>query len=106
MPLEGHWNRQNTPLRRLNSRERTLAIVVAAAIAVSVAIGTFFVINDSPAAVGPGCIAVESGSTMGSGKISACGENARLLCRHYNARSDEGSAKFREACRTAGYGSN
>jgi hypothetical protein len=101
--LEGHWQRQNTPLRRLSRREMRLAAIVAGAIAVSVAIGTFFVINDSPPALAPGCISIETGSTMGGGKSTPCGGTAVALCRAYADRTDAGARPFQEACRKGGY---
>jgi len=104
MPLQGHWERQNTPLRRLSRRERRLAVAVTAVLALSVAIGTFFVINDSPAAVPAGCVDVEVGSTMGGGKLRICGRDAVRTCRSYAARNDPGAQPFNTACGKAGIG--
>jgi hypothetical protein len=103
MPLQGHWERQNTPLRRLSKREARLAAVVAAALALSVAIGTFFVLSHPEPAVAPGCVKLVSGSTMGGGQEIKCGSAATARCAAYLVRSDDAARPLQDACRKAGF---
>jgi hypothetical protein len=103
VPLQGHWERQNTPLRRLGKRESRLAAVVAAAIALSVAIGTYFVLSQSDPALAPGCVKLVSGSTMGGVQETLCGNAAASRCSAYLARNDDAVRPLHDACRKAGY---
>lgn len=102
MPLEGHWERQNTPLRRLSGRESRLAWIVGVLVVLSVAIGTFFVLTASSESVPAGCVKIESGSTMGGGIIRPCGAAATRTCRTFAARTDPGAQPAKDACRKAG----
>jgi hypothetical protein len=82
MPLvEGHWQRQQTPLRRLTLRERRLLQAFAAALVVaSIAIAAFSVLHRS-APIPAGCIEVTGPSTMGAAIYRACGADAERWCR-------------------------
>jgi hypothetical protein len=72
MPLEGHWQRQNTPVAALPRRDvRALiagAIVIALIALVAVA-GA--VIGSSPSA-SPGCKRVTVAMTTGGAQIERC----------------------------------
>jgi hypothetical protein len=103
VPLQGHWERQNTPLRRLGKRESRLAAVVAAVIALSVAIGTFLALSNPEPALAPGCVRLVSGSTMGGGQETLCGKAAAARCAAYVARTDDAARPLHDACRKAGY---
>jgi len=102
MPLEGHWRRINTPLRRLTTRERNVAIAaVAVTFAAIVAIVIATLPNSRPAP-GPGCIyAVVAGFT-GAEPVDACGARARHICATRTQEGDPGAAAIRESCRKAG----
>jgi hypothetical protein len=82
MPLvEGHWQRQQTPLRRLSRRERRLLagfsvlLTVATLAIVGIALGQ----REDPVAAG--CIRVTGPSTMGAAIYRACGAEAQRWCR-------------------------
>jgi hypothetical protein len=102
MPLEGHWRRINTPLRRLTKRERNVAIAaVAVTLAAIVAIIIVTLPNSRPAP-GRGCIyAVVAGFT-GAEPVEACGARARHICDTRTQEGDPGAAAIRESCREAG----
>jgi hypothetical protein len=102
MPLEGHWRRINTPLRRLTTRERNVAIAaVAVTLAAIVAIVIATLPNSRPAP-GPGCIyAVVAGFT-GAEPVDACGTRARPNGAPRTQDGDPGAAAIRESCREAG----
>ena len=56
MPLEGHWERVNTPMRRLTRRERTVVLVAALATLVTVLVLVLSTIGNDRPAPAPGCI--------------------------------------------------
>jgi len=102
MPLEGHWRRINTPLRRLTTRERNVAIgVVALTLAAIVAVVIVTLPHSRPAPA-PGCIyAIVAGFT-GAEPVDACGDKARRICDNRTQEGDPGAAAIRESCRQAG----
>jgi hypothetical protein len=102
VPLEGHWERQSTPLRRLTPRERItvligLLVTIAAVAALLVVYG-----NEDQPAPGPGCIRAEIAHVMGAEQLNACGARARSLCVDAATDSDPNAAEIRSACREAG----
>jgi hypothetical protein len=102
MPLEGHWKRVNTPLRRLNRRERYIAIVaVGATLAACVALVLATVGNSRPAP-GPGCIRAQIPHVMGAETLDACGTRAKRLCQARATDTDPGARAVQESCRQAG----
>jgi hypothetical protein len=102
MPLEGHWQRLNTPLRETTSRERRILWVLSALLAAAIAVAVVvFVSNGSSSPATPaGCIRIEVGSTMGGGTTQLCGQTAARFC-HSPAAHDE--QDYLAKCRDAGY---
>jgi hypothetical protein len=80
MPLEGHYGRVNTPLRKLTQRERNVAIamIVATSIAIVVLIATSA--GGGNTTVGAGCIRVPVPGRTGGELVSGCGTEAEALC--------------------------
>jgi hypothetical protein len=102
MPLEGQWERANTPLRQLGTRERLVAIagalvVVAAVVVLLVATG-----GKSQSPPGPGCIRATIPHVMGAEQLNACGQRARQLCARSANASDPGARAIDASCREAG----
>jgi hypothetical protein len=97
VPLQGHWDRVNTPLRETTSRERriVLGFGVLVAIAVVAALVLFVANGSSSPETPPGCIRIEVGSTMGGGSTQLCGDTAATYCRGPAGRTVE--SKCREA---------
>ncbi len=102
MPLEGHYKRANTPLRRLTRRERNivlagLVVTVAALLALVLATA-----GDSQPPPAPGCIRVNVAGRVGGEQIHACGAEARATCARATTFDNERSHTVVAACREAG----
>jgi hypothetical protein len=96
MPVEGHWERANTPLR---SRDRRVLVVVAV-VTVLVAIGLGIAYALAPGAESDaGCVVVDVPSTMGGATVRNCGAAAHEFCRT-QGRRDRSVAT---ACTTQGF---
>ena len=102
MPLEGHWTRVNTPLRRLSKRERYIAIVaVGVTLAACVAL-VLATLGHSRPAPGPGCIRAQIPHVMGAETLDACGARAKQICHSRASDTDPGAIAVQESCRDAG----
>jgi hypothetical protein len=102
MPLEGHYERQMTPLYKLNSREIkaasiTLAVTLAAMLAVIVA-----TVGDSNPATPQGCIETSVAGIVGAQTVSACGAEAEARCAHAVRFDDPRSNKIVAECESQG----
>jgi len=101
MPLEGHWQRVNTPLRTLTSRERRLVSAAAVLIAAATIALVLFAASAKTAPSRPGCINAIVPGAMGGQPIDACGARARSICRERLGLSDPGSLAVEADCRRA-----
>ncbi|HET9163788.1 MAG TPA: hypothetical protein VFN89_10155 [Solirubrobacterales bacterium] len=82
MPLEGHYERQTTPLYKLSPREIkagaiTLLVTVVAMLAVVLA-----TVGDSNPPTPRGCIHATVAGIVGAETISGCGAEAVAKCAH------------------------
>lgn len=102
MPLEGHWRRVNTPLRRLTPRERNIAIAVVAVTIAGVLALILATVDDSRPAPAPGCISAVVAGFTGAEPLEACGARARQICETHAGRTDPRSTAILESCRRAG----
>jgi|SRR3954447_14622386 len=82
MPLEGHYERQTTPLRKLTPRELKAAFGVLGATLAALAAVVALTLGDSPAPVGAGCIRPTVAGIVGAETINACGSEAVEVCAH------------------------
>ncbi len=105
MPLEaGHWQRANTPLRRLGRRERRVALAAVAITLVAVLAVALATMGGSRPAPGPGCIyAIVPGAT-GATPVEACGARARRICAGNATLATPGAQAIEASCRRAGIG--
>ena len=103
MPLEGHWERVNTPLRATTLRERRIVWVVAGLLAAAAVATVIVVIATSSPSTGAGCIRVDLPSTMGGGTPELCGDSARSFCSSPVAHQRPLNATALPKCRDAGY---
>ena len=104
MPLEGQWDRQHTPLRRLGRREQRLLGLMAVVLAVACALIVVAAISKgSSPATPPSCVEVVGPSTMGASNYQACGRQAARFCAAQADRQDGFADLAREECRRAGY---
>ena len=83
MPLEGHYERQNTPLYKLSKREIWVAAsIVVVTIVTVVAITAFSGASNSNPAPAVGCINPTVAGIVGAETINACGQEAVDICTH------------------------
>jgi hypothetical protein len=102
MPLEGHWERVNTPLRKTTLRERRLLVAFGALLALSVIAATIVAIATSGPKTGAGCVRVDLPSTMGGATPELCGSAARSFCASAAAHQAPLNATALPTCREAG----
>lgn len=88
MPLEGHFQRVNTPLRRLTKRERNVVVAGLATTLTALAVLVFATAGDSQPPPAPGCIRASVAGRTGAELIQACGTEARELCARSMGRDE------------------
>jgi hypothetical protein len=82
MPLEGHYERQTTPLYKLNRREiRAASAVLIVTLAAMLAVIIATVGNSNPPTP-RGCISAEVAGVVGAETIGGCGTEAEAKCAH------------------------
>jgi hypothetical protein len=83
MPLEGHYERQTTPLRKLKKREIWVAasILVVTLVTVITMVAFTGASNSNPTPA-IGCINPTVAGIVGAETINACGQEAVDLCTH------------------------
>jgi hypothetical protein len=83
MPLEGHYERQTTPLYKLSSREIRVAVgIVAVTLVTIVAMVAFTGTSNSNPAPAMGCINPTVAGIVGAETLNACGQEAVSICTH------------------------
>jgi hypothetical protein len=102
MPLEGHYERQTTPLCQLSPRElkaavATLAVVLVALLGVVIATA-----GDSGSPLAPGCFSASVAGIVGAQTVSACGTEAEARCAHAARFDDPRSRTIVAACEERG----
>lgn len=102
MPVEGQWERSQTPLRRLTRRELRLLKGFLAVLLVATVATVALALTQSAPAVPPDCIQVTGGSTMGAGNYRVCGADRATWCRQAAGRDDPTSQKVAARCRDQG----
>jgi hypothetical protein len=98
MPLEGHWQRTNTPLRRLTKRERNVVISGLAVTLVALAVLLLATAGSTQPPPPPGCISVAVAGRTGAELVHGCGTEAREICARAATRDDPGSRAIVESC--------
>jgi hypothetical protein len=101
MPLEGHWERQNTPLRLTTLRENRLVAIVTSLTVILVVGVVALAVGIGSARVGHGCLRITAGGTTGANVLAPCGRDAVSLCRQQALRRDDFARRARAACRQA-----
>jgi hypothetical protein len=108
MPLEGHWQTQNTPLRKLSLRERTVLIVASVVTAVTIAALLFVPSHnerpllDEKGGSHAGCIEVAVAGRVGAEPIVGCGAKASALCARASGFDNPRAETIVAACREEG----
>lgn len=102
MPLEGQWQRTQTPLRKLTHRERNVALGVLAVTVVALVAILLVTAGDSRPGPAPGCIETVVAGRVGGEPVSGCGAEARAICARAARYDDPRADKIVETCRAAG----
>jgi hypothetical protein len=102
MPVEGNWQRQQTPLRRLTRRELRLLQAFAVALALATTAIVAFAIVQRSAPAPAGCIEVTAPSTMGAVNLRICGADAPRWCRQEAGKDDPTARAVQARCRALG----
>jgi hypothetical protein len=102
MPLEGHWQTVNTPLRRLTRRERNVVVAGLATTVVALAILLLATAGDRQPPPPPGCISVSIAGRTGAELINGCGMEAREICAQAALREDPNSQAIVASCDARG----
>lgn len=102
MPLEGHYERQTTPLYKLSPRETkaalaTLVVTLVALLGVVVA-----TVGDKGSSLRPGCFTASVAGIVGAQTVSACGTQAEARCAHAARFDDPRSQTIVAACEEQG----
>jgi hypothetical protein len=103
MPLQGHWDRVNTPVRATTLRERRILLVFGALLAAAIVAAVIVAIGSSSPKTPAGCARIEAPSTMGGGSSTLCGSTLRSFCVSAAAHSPPLNATALPKCRAAGY---
>ncbi|HVX33550.1 MAG TPA: hypothetical protein VHA80_10465 [Solirubrobacterales bacterium] len=83
MPLEGHYERQTTPLYKLSSREIKVAVgILAVTLVTVIAMVAFTGASNSNPAPAKGCINPTVAGIVGAETLGACGQEAVDICAH------------------------
>jgi hypothetical protein len=108
MPLEGHYQRVNTPLRRLTGRERGVIAVVLTITVVAILALALAPASDSASnsAAGPGCIYTVVAGRTGGEPVHGCGAEAEAICAHAARFDDPRADKIVASCEAAGVPTN
>jgi hypothetical protein len=102
MPLEGHYHRVNTPLRKLTQRERNVVVTGLATTIVAIAAIMLFTAGDKQPPPPPGCISVSIAGRTGAELINGCGMEAREICAEAALREDPSSKAIVASCSDRG----
>jgi hypothetical protein len=102
MPLEGHWQRTNTPLRKLAARERKVVAAALAATMVAIAALLLATAGDSRPGPAPGCIETVVAGRVGGEPVNGCGAKAEAICTRATHFEGARPEKILDACREAG----
>jgi hypothetical protein len=102
MPLEGHYERQTTPLYKLSSRELKAAFGVLAVTLAALLVVVLATIGDSRPGPAMGCIRSNVAGIVGAETISACGQEAVEVCRRASHFSGDRAETIVADCRTQG----
>jgi len=103
MPLEGHWARQRTPLRRVSRREGWAMALVASLLAIAAGVAIYLALSHGGPKTAAGCVDVTAASSTGGATLHACGDAAARLCRSQATRADPFARAVQERCARAGY---
>jgi hypothetical protein len=102
MPLEGHFERVNTPLRKLNGRE--VKVLVAGTVVTVVALLALILATAGDSRPGPaaGCVSAVVAGRVGGEPVNGCGAEAKAICARSANYDNPRARTIEEACDEAG----
>lgn len=102
MPVEGQWERQQTPLYRLTRRELRLLQATVAVLLVAAVAAVLVAVLQPAKALPAGCFQVNAPSAVGAVNLRVCGAEIPRLCRQQAGLSDPTARKIQALCRARG----
>ncbi len=102
MPMEGQWERVNTPIRSLSPRERNVGFVMGLLTTLVIAGVLLLHVGDKVAPPPAGCISATVPWVMGGETFNRCGEQAKYLCANKATEETAYGRGVLDACREAG----
>ncbi len=102
MPMEGQWERLNTPVRSLTPRERFTGYALGAITAIALAVILVLHLGEGEEAPPPGCISAMVPWVMGGEQLQRCGERAKYLCANEATEDTARGRGILTACRESG----
>jgi type II secretory pathway component PulM len=102
MPLEGHYRKVNTPLRRLKPRERNVVVAGLAVTLIAILGLVLATAGDTQPPPARGCIRASVAGRTGAELIQACDREARELCARSMGRDEPQYEAIAAACREQG----
>jgi hypothetical protein len=106
MPLEGHFKRVNTPLRKLTARERNVVIATIAVTTAALLAVVLMTAGDSRPGPAPGCIETVVAGRVGGEPVNGCGAEAKAICARSAKFDNPRAHTIGEACREEGIVAN
>lgn len=106
MPLEGHYQRVNTPLRKLTPREMKV-LVIGGLITLVACLALTFLPSDGGGAIiqhkaGRSCVEVFVAGRVGSEPVAGCGSEAVAICQRASGFDNPRAHTILDACRVEG----
>jgi hypothetical protein len=102
MPLEGHYRKVNTPLRRLTPRERNVVIAGLAVTVVAILTLILATAGDSQPPPEAGCIRTNVAGRVGGEQIHGCGREAQKICARATTFENERAHTIVAECEERG----
>jgi hypothetical protein len=106
MPLEGHYQRVNTPLRKLSGREIRV-LVIGGVITLIAVLGLILLPSGGGGPIiqdraGRSCVEVYVAGRVGSEPVAGCGAKAVAICRRASGFDDPRAHTIVDACTKEG----
>jgi hypothetical protein len=102
MPLEGHFQRVNTPLRKLTARERNVLVAGTLVTVVTILALILATAGDSRPAPAAGCVSAVVAGRVGGEPVNGCGEDAKEICARSANYDNPRARTIGEVCDEAG----
>jgi len=99
MPVEGQWQRLQTPVRRLTRRELRIVQATVAVLLVATVAALLVAVVKPAKPLPAGCLQVTAGSVVGAVNVRVCGADVPRFCAQQAKRSDPTARAAQASCR-------